>query len=945
MIQSVNISGLNGTEVRTRTIGVTLTGNGQHTLYLVADSGNQITELSETNNTGSVTVHVGGTQTGADLAITSADITLNPSRPTAGQTIAISARVRNQGMEAANSFLVEIYDGAPESGGVLIASQTVGLAAGAEQIVSANWSIPAGIHDIYVILDRMNGIAESDESNNRASVRVMTDMVDISLSATDLTFTPAHPVSNDSVALTITAHNTGIKNTGPFNLALYNGDPAAGGVLLQTYPVSNILGDGSATLTYTFTASPQTYRFYAVADTENVVTEMYEDNNTAIRSLKIKAPGEVLGPDLVPIKIDLTDTTTDPQTLAISGTAHVTFQNKGDDKITASFNVLIFEDNDNDGVYTSGVDTSLGISTFVTGPTASIPAIWPEGAGLVDIPLSGTVKFLHSPLYAFIDSGDVIHEQDETNNLLVSCKDCEVVPSNPIQPVLKWKWRSGKSNCYDQVVSPPVITPLIDTNGDGKIDKNDDPVIVFLTPDYGYCGGGPAAMHAVNGKTGQELFTIHSGLAGSGNPAFIAGAHIAVGDINQDGAPEILISGSDNVILAFKNDGSLLWNNALQISNWNLAQQLRPASSRYQITTEPYAPISIADIDADGLPDIVDGVAVFNGDGSVKWGYPLFYSFIGQGYPGRGYSTMFADDYTVTVADIDLDGRQEILAGNTVYNADGTIKWWNKDIPDGFSLAVNLNDDPYPEILYGASSQYGTPGVRIYLFDHTGKIIWGPVYVHNLEPTTSYLAVYNTFVIADFDGDGETEIGIKGHDNYFLLDRNGVLKKSIPMPWYSTPSTYDMSSPTVFDLNGDGRPELIYNNGVTFKIQDVNSGTVLYQEPFGGSGIRPYPNAMVSDVDNDGHAELVVFGGTGGTNMTPQSGLNVYRAQNNDWAGSRTISNELFYHVTNVNDDGTDPAARGPELASEQYLSHPGGHRPESESLSHAEPDGILSAR
>ena len=91
LLQTSHISGLNGTEIRTGTFGVTLTGDGSHTLYLVADSGSLIPELSETNNTGSVTVTVGGTQTGADLAVTPVDITLTPSRPTVRETVAISA--------------------------------------------------------------------------------------------------------------------------------------------------------------------------------------------------------------------------------------------------------------------------------------------------------------------------------------------------------------------------------------------------------------------------------------------------------------------------------------------------------------------------------------------------------------------------------------------------------------------------------------------------------------------------------------------------------------------------------------------------------------------------------------------------------------------------------------------------------------------------------------
>ena len=241
LLQRANISGMNDSDMRTGTLGVTLATNGSHTLYFVADSSNQITEITKTNNTGTVTVNVGGTQTLADLEIGPGDITLTPSRPHAGDTVVITANVHNIGADVANNFTVEIFDGAPESGGILISSQIMSLVAGGSQIVTANWPIPAGIHDVYVVLDRMNSIIETNENNNRASVRVMTDMVDIAITATDLAFTPSHPVNGDSVVLSIATHNTGIKDTGPFNLALYDGDPNNGGVFSrplqsQTFP-------------------------------------------------------------------------------------------------------------------------------------------------------------------------------------------------------------------------------------------------------------------------------------------------------------------------------------------------------------------------------------------------------------------------------------------------------------------------------------------------------------------------------------------------------------------------------------------------------------------------------------------------------------------------------------------------------------------------------------
>ncbi len=894
-LQTAHISGLNGTEVRTGTLGVTLTTNGNHTLYLVADSGNQITEISKTNNTGTVTVNVGGTLTQADLAITPSDITLTPARPHAGDMVTISASVRNIGAEAAINFTVEIFDGQPESGGTLLSSQVLSLVAGGSQAVSTNWQIPAGIHDLVVVLDRTNQIAETNESNNRAVARLMTDMVDLSISATDLVFTPGHPVNGDSVVLSITAHNTGIKATGPFNLALYDGDPAAGGTLLQTFPISNITGDGSSAVSHVFTAIPWTYRFYAVADSENAVIEMYEDNNTAIRSLKIKAPGEVLGPDLVPTKIDLTDTATDPQTLAISGNAHVTFQNKGDDTITTSFNVLIFEDMDNDGRYTAGLDNLLGTSTMATGPTASIPAIWPEGAGLVSVPLSGTVKFLHSALYAFVDSGDAILEQDENNNLIRFGAECEYRPDTAIQPVLKWRWRNGQSpSTLDNVNTPPVVAPLKDTNGDGIVDGNDDPYVLFMTPTA--CGADctRGKLHAVNGRTGVEEFSFS-------DPAhyMVPTAYIAVGDINNDGLPEICFPGgsiSGGAVICLKNDGTLFWDNYDQVAAWS-----NPITQSAYVSVK--AVLSMADVDADGNPEIIVGNVVFNGDGSVKWGYRDSAHTSGGNSNGLFGAT--------EVADIDLDGKQEIIAGNTTYNFNGTVKWTNSSLLDGITAIGNLNNDQYPEIVYLSEQNQGTRGSRVLLLDHLGNIVWGPVYIKDFEPNASGGGNGSPPTIADFDGDGENEIGIKGNEKFLVLNKNdGSLKVS-----YATlPGNGQACTATVFDLDGDGRPEVIINTRLYFRIFDGKSGTLLYQAGFGGY-YSFYQNAIVADVDGDGHAEIVVVGGDLLKDPSAsQSGVNVYgfAPGSTPWVGARKIWNQPGYHVTNVNDDGSIPQHEAP---------------------------------
>ncbi len=866
LLQSANISGLVGTETRAGTFGVTFTGDGPHTLYLAADSDNHITELSETNNTGTVTIQVGGVQQYADLV--AGNITIAPDRPHANDLVTITASVRNEGLEDASSFTVELFDGAPESGGTLIHSQIVSLSSGTNQTISANWTILSGIHDIYLIADRSNQINETNETNNQTSVKVMTDMVDITVSATDLTFTPAHPVNGDTVVLNITVHNQGIKDTGPFNLALYDGDPASGGALLQTFTISNIAADGSTTLPYTFTAIPWTYRFYAIADTENTVTELYEDNNTAIRSLKIKAPGEILGPDLVPVKIDLSSMTTDPRTLVITGTAAVTFQNKGDDKITTSFDLLVFEDTNLDGTYTPGLDNDLGTGSNTI-------SLWPEGAGMVNVTLSGNVKFLHAPLYAFVDSNDAIHEQSETNNHLNSCKDCEKRPVNPIEPVVKWK--KGM-----QLLKPSVISPL-DTNGDGKITEEDIPAIIateYRGFNYARNEMWNGRLRAVRGSDGGDMLSIDD----TNHKIYPYGAPVGAGDIDGDGLTEILVAmdcyttGKQCSIAAYEHDGTLKWDNLTAVNAW------RTAHPNCCYSTGPISgsvPPIIADLEHDGTPEIISGRTVMNStDGSIRW----------------SLDNGWGDICNSTIADLDLDGRPEVVSGGRVYSADGVLKW---TVGLGINAIGRFSDDPYPEIVL-IRSVSNEPNV--YLLDHNGNTKWGPVNLKNFDPggPSNGTGIIHQPIIADFDGDGEPEIGVRRTSNFYALDKNGNLKQTYALP-VATP---DGSIGTVFDLNGDNRPEVLIFANESFRIFDGPSGELLYQEAIASGGMfGTEQNVMVADVDLDGHAEIVVIS---------REGVRVYKSRNEPWVNSRKIWNQYDYHVTNVNDDGTIPQYESP---------------------------------
>jgi len=134
-------------------------------------------------------------------------------------------------------------------------------------------------------------------------------------------------------------------------------------------------------------------------------------------------------------------------------------------------------------------------------------------------------------------------------------------------------------------------------------------------------------------------------------------------------------------------------------------------------------------------------------------------------------------------------------------------------------------------------------------------------------------------VIADFDGDGEPEIGIKGVGKYFILDKNGNTKNTLTLP-YQYPSYGYFSAGTVFDLNSDGRPDVIVNSDNYFRIFDGKGGALSTQNPTAGVSSK-HATVIVADVDGDHHAEIIAAGFTTSTGNKEE--LRVYGSATDAW--------------------------------------------------------------
>jgi len=116
---------------------------------------------------------------------------------------------------------------------------------------------------------------------------------------------------------------------------------------------------------------------------------------------------------------------------------------------------------------------------------------------------------------------------------------------------------------------------------------------------------------------------------------------------------------------------------------------------------------------------------------------------------------------------------------------------------------------------------------------------------------------------------------------------------------------------SVFDFNGDGAAEVIYNDECRFRVYDGLDGTVYLTEPSESRTRIEYP--VVADVDNDGNAEIV-FATTNESGFCSENedalynnGIEVWGDAGDYWVSARRIWNQHAYNVTNITEAGAVP--------------------------------------
>lgn len=297
----------------------------------------------------------------------------------------------------------------------------------------------------------------------------------------------------------------------------------------------------------------------------------------------------------------------------------------------------------------------------------------------------------------------------------------------------------------------------------------------------------------------------------------------SIGDVNNDGSPDVVISGSAGAMYVFDNQGQLLP---------GFPAEYPGVSYSYQ------SPI-LVDLDGDGFLSIVgsnhgdaSGFYVMNHDGTYREGWPVS-----------------IDSWTYspsTVLDVDGDGVFDIFMSDRVTSYDNTplpvIYGLDPDggnLPDfpiekyggteGVLSIADVNGDGILDIIFPSvmTDEDGYGYIHAYSLDGSGEIDGFPLRPRGFTFT-------NGAVLGDVNNDGLLDITV---NSYTTLFGAGV----------------DSTFVTVYNLNVPYNPDSIKRNGYKgsntrdgyFELEDI----VGIQDYSALSSVKLYPNPSHGDLE------------------------------------------------------------------------------------------------
>lgn len=348
---------------------------------------------------------------------------------------------------------------------------------------------------------------------------------------------------------------------------------------------------------------------------------------------------------------------------------------------------------------------------------------------------------------------------------------------------------------------------------------------------------------------------------------------VAVGDLNQDGLPDIAATygkgyehegfvavylqdpthpgtfalsgtysvGSDPVYLVLSDlngDGRL----DLATANSSLSSKQVPSSgvsvllqdpsqhgqflsaSNYVTGTSPHA-VAVGDLNGDGRPDLA--IADSNGISALFQNPNKAGTFLPVATVGGGSGME-----SVAIEDLDGDGKPDLVAAN--YSA-VVVLLQQSTMPGRFSPPVtyeagskpssiavaDLDGDGKPDLAvadYAASATAGSPGLSVLLQNPRVPGTFSPAIAYSTDNASGYVAV------ADLNADARPDLAVGNVGSFSILLQNVYLPGQFAAANNYETDHVGVVSIATGDMNGDSRIDLVLaENGLKIRFQDISN--------------------------------------------------------------------------------------------------------------------------
>ncbi len=380
------------------------------------------------------------------------------------------------------------------------------------------------------------------------------------------------------------------------------------------------------------------------------------------------------------------------------------------------------------------------------------------------------------------------------------------------------------------------------------------------------------------GTQGGPGSTIIADLDGDGKPdiAFVTDANIVciLQNISTNGTPLSAASFALPVVLQFPTNGTSgsayrlravdldgdgrLDLIACEVSG-NRVSVFHNISTPGPLTTNSFEPsfalisggdcrfATAADLDGDGLVDIV----------ALNYGDKTISLFKNIGTVGTLNASSFAPPvvipapggpYEVAIADLDGDGKPDLAVANTDNN---TISIYQNqtvsgvldaisfptriDLPGGNGpetiAVVDLDGDGKLDLVAGSVQ---SDNVNVYYNQSSGGLLTSNSFAPEVDFGTP--GWMHTVSVADFNGDGKPDIAVVGElPSYMAIFQNTATPGSFTSSSFAPIATFGTGwnawGIAAGDLDGDGRPDIVFCNYYDHNIQIYQNATPFNTPP------------------------------------------------------------------------------------------------------------------